>query len=104
MPPADTPDFDSMTPEEVMAWMESLAKRQGASEGFTTAADMQIAEVDPSSVQIDEPGYVPFGQESSRKPVEKPAEKPAAAAPPRQTWAPTTPAPTDASTATPRGT
>jgi hypothetical protein len=60
MPPADnTPNFDAMTPEEIMAWMESLAKRQGASEGFTTAADMEIAEIDPNSVVIDEPGYVP---------------------------------------------
>ena len=41
------PDFDNMSQEEIMAWMETLAKRQGASEGFTTAADMDIAEVDP---------------------------------------------------------
>lgn len=68
MPPADVPDFDSMSPEEVMAWMESLAKRQGAKEGFLTDADMEIAEVDPSSVLIDEPGYVPFGEET-RKPA-----------------------------------
>jgi hypothetical protein len=34
----------AMTPEEIMAWMESLAKRQGAdSSGFTTAADVEIA-------------------------------------------------------------
>ncbi len=75
MPPAETPDFDSMSPEEVMAWMESLAKRQGANEGFTTEADVDIAEVDPTSVQIEEPGYVPFGEESA---------KPAAKAEPAQ--------------------
>ena len=35
----NAPNFDAMTPEEIMAWMESLAKRQGAdSSGFTTAA------------------------------------------------------------------
>ncbi len=93
MPPADIPDFDSMSPEEVMAWMESLAKRQGASEGFTTAADVEIGEVDPSSVQINEPGYVPFGEEGSTK---KPASEPAAAsAPPEEVPAapPTPPAP-----------
>jgi hypothetical protein len=73
MPP-NTPDFDSMSPEEVMAWMESLAKRQGASEGFTTSADMDIEEVDPSTV-IDEPGYVPFGEET-RKPAAKVAPEP----------------------------
>src|SRR5690349_19816826 len=60
MSPADnTPDFDKMTPEEIMTWMESLAKKQGANEGFTTSADMQIADIDPDSVVIDEPGYVP---------------------------------------------
>ncbi|MCC6805234.1 MAG: hypothetical protein IT319_20310 [Anaerolineae bacterium] len=71
------PDFDSMSQEEIMAWMETLAKRQGASEGFTTAADMDIAEIDPSTVVIDEPGYVPYGQED-----DKPKAAPAAAAPP----------------------
>jgi len=55
----NTPNFDAMTPEEIMAWMESLAKRQGAAEGFTTAADVEIPEIDPDSVVIDEPGYVP---------------------------------------------
>lgn len=75
MPPADTPDFDSMSPEEVMAWMESLAKRQGASEGFLTAADMEIAEIDPSSVEVDEPGYVPFGEEVVKAPSRKEEEK-----------------------------
>lgn len=82
---ADMPDFDSMSPEEVMAWMESLAKRQGANvEEFTTKADMQIAEIDPDSVVIDEPGYVPFGQEAPKasKPAAPPAEKPAAPPPP----------------------
>jgi Ca-activated chloride channel homolog len=33
------PDFDSMSPEEMMKWMESLAKRQGAAAGMTTADD-----------------------------------------------------------------
>jgi hypothetical protein len=60
MPPADnTPNFDKMSPEEIMAWMESLAKRQGANEGFTTAADVEVPEIDPDTVVIDEPGYVP---------------------------------------------
>jgi hypothetical protein len=76
MPPADIPDFDSMTPEEVMAWMESLAKRQGAKEGFLTEANMNIAEIDPTTVEIDEPGYVPFGEETS-KPAAKAEPAPA---------------------------
>ena len=74
------PDFDKMTPEEINTWLESLAKRQGATEGFTTAADMQVAEIDPNSVTIDEPGYVPYGQEA--KPAAKPAEPVRQAAPP----------------------
>jgi hypothetical protein len=84
MPP-DTPDFDSMSPEEIMKWMESLAVRQGATEGFTTAADMQVAEIDPTSVVIDEPGYVPSEGASKRTtPAQpaKPAEAPKPVAPP----------------------
>lgn len=57
------PDFDSMTPEEMMAWMEALAKRQGATEGLVTAGDMDVPEIDPESVAIDEPGYIPFGMD-----------------------------------------
>lgn len=78
----NTPNFDAMTPEEIMAWMESLAKRQGASEGFTTAADIDVPEIDPSSVVIDEPGYVPPETSKSAKmggklPVSAPASRPA---------------------------
>lgn len=69
------PDFDNMTPEEMMKWMESLAKRQGATEGLTTAADMEIAEIDPDQVVIDEPGYIPFGQEG-KQPKAEPAKAP----------------------------
>lgn len=76
------PDFDNMTPEEIMAWMETLAKRQGASEGFTTAANMEIAEIDPDSVVIDEPGYVPYGQEKAQPASPPPAPaRPAAQSP-----------------------
>ncbi len=83
MPPADTPDFDSMSPEEVMAWLETLAKRQGAHEGFTTAANLDVPEIDPSTVVIDEPGYVPYGETPPARPAAPPrAEPPAAAAPP----------------------
>lgn len=77
MSPADMPDFDKMSPEEINEWLESLAKRQGATEGFTTDASMEIAEIDPDTVVIDEPGYVPFGEESSsRKPDPTPAPPP----------------------------
>lgn len=47
-----------------MAWMEALAKRQGATEGLTTSGDMEVPEIDPSEVgNIDEPGYIPFGMD-----------------------------------------
>ncbi len=74
MAPADnTPDFDSMSPEEIMAWMETLAKRQGVkSEELTTSADVDIPEIDPDSVVIDEPGYVPYGEERPPKPASPP--------------------------------
>ena len=86
------PDFDNMSQDEIMAWMETLAKRQGASEGFTTTADMDIAEVDPNTAVIDEAegGYVPYGQERTQ-PVNtqpaapapaKPADRPAPVTPP----------------------
>lgn len=82
MPPADnTPNFDTMSPEEIMAWMESLAKRQGANEGFTTAADMQVAEIDPETVEIDEPGYVPYGKDPKKWAEEEAARKAARPAP-----------------------
>jgi hypothetical protein len=95
MPPAEnTPDFDKMSPEEIMRWMESLAKKQGASEGFTTDANMEIADIDPNSVVIDEPGYVPSEGKSKRaykagqmglpgaKPAAPPPAKPTVQAPP----------------------
>lgn len=75
MSPDNMPDFNSMSPEEIMAWMETLAKRQGATEGFTTAADAQIAEIDPNSVVIDEPGYIPYQEQST-------APEPAVSQPP----------------------
>ena len=63
-----TPDFDSMSPEELMEWMESLAKRQGADEGFTTKAEMEVAEVDPSTVdeEILNKQYRPDGWTEER--------------------------------------
>ncbi len=82
----DTPNFDDMSPDEIMAWMETLAKRQGANEGFTTAADLEIPDIDPDSVVIDEPGYVPY-EESLRQPKSAPAAPP----PPRVERAPVPP-------------
>jgi hypothetical protein len=59
---AATPDFDTMSPEELMKWMESLAVRQGATEGLITSADMQVAEVTADDERLAGKGdYVPFG-------------------------------------------
>lgn len=55
------PDFESMTPEELQAWMETLAERQGATEGFTTEDRMDVAEVDPDSVDVQD-NYIPYGK------------------------------------------
>jgi len=76
------PDFDKMSPEELMLWMESLAKRQGANPAeMTTSADLQIAEVDPDTVILDEPGYVPSEGKSKGQAVLPPAKKQPAATP-----------------------
>ena len=95
----NAPNFDAMTPEEIMAWMETLAKRQGAdTDTLTTKADVDIAEIDPDSVVIDEPGYIPsegkdrgkkigFGVPIARPVGQTPAAKPAAP-PPEPTPAP----------------
>lgn len=73
------PDFDKMTPEEQMAWLESLARRQGAKdEELTTAADLEIAI--PEDAVVDEPGYVPFfeRERSARAQEAEPAPQPSA--------------------------
>ncbi|NDJ59751.1 MAG: hypothetical protein GYB67_01430, partial [Chloroflexi bacterium] len=98
MPPDENmPDFDSMSPEEIMAWMETLAKRQGAdATEFTTEANVDIADVDPTSVQIDEPGYIPFHERDGKKKpaaASTPAQPPAQQAPPAQQQPPPAPPP-----------
>ncbi len=86
----NTPDFDSMSPEELMAWMETLAERQGATEGFVTDQRMDIAEVDPDTVEDTGPGYIPYGmteEQWAKKQAEEEAVKAARRAqvsPPRQ--------------------
>jgi hypothetical protein len=80
----DFPDFDKMTLEEQMAWLESLARRQGASaEEFTTAANLDIPELPPDTV-VDEPGYVPFDPVTGgRKAQAAPAPTPEPVQPPQ---------------------
>ncbi len=68
--PAAMSAYDDVDP---LAWLESLAKRQGADpQEFVTEANLEIAEVDPDTV-IDEPGYTPY---------DGIAPKPAASTPP----------------------
>jgi len=74
----NTPDFDNMSPEELMAWMETLAERQGATEGFTTEKRVDIAEVDPDSAKDTGPGYIPYGmseEEWAKRQEKEEAEK-----------------------------
>jgi hypothetical protein len=88
MSPSDMPDFDNMSPEEMMRWMESLAKRQGVNpEELMTSADSVVAEIDESTAVITGPGYVPYGQENKPKAAEPAKPTPPAAKP-------TPPAPT----------
>ncbi len=80
MPPEDnTPDFDSMSPEEIMAWMEALAVRQGATEGIITdeASRPQVKEIDPTTVDIKD-NYIPYGMSAEqweKKQAEERAKK-----------------------------
>src|SRR5690606_34110444 len=48
-------------------------------EELITSADVEIPEIDPDSVVIDEPGYVPYGQERPEPPAR---ETPRPAPPP----------------------
>lgn len=93
---ADQPDFENMSPEEMMAWMETLAKRQGATEGFTTEADLTIPEVDPETAVIDEPGYVPYTEVRAGTP-----DSEAQARPPTPVTPPSQPAPRAPAAVTP---
>jgi hypothetical protein len=100
-----TPDFDSMSPEELMAWMESLARRQGADEGFTTDKVVDVPEIDPSTVVDTGPGYIPYGMDAEkwaqkqREEEERKAARrttPTPVAPPVQVTPPPTPIPAPA--------
>ncbi len=61
-----------------LAWLESLARRQGANpEEFVTQADLEVEIVDPDTV-IDEPGYTPYdgSDRPARAAAPAPAEEP----------------------------
>ncbi len=95
---SDTPDFDKMSPEEIMKWMESLAVRQGATEGLTTSADMDVGNVSEDDERLKNTGeYIPYGMKKAdwdkqkakedeekrqRQAAQPPKPVPAAARPP----------------------
>lgn len=68
-----------------LAWLESLARRQGANpEEFVTQADLEVEEVDPDTV-IDEPGYTPYdGSDRPARPAAAAASAASAAAEPAE--------------------
>ncbi|HEX2621903.1 MAG TPA: hypothetical protein VHL11_17220, partial [Phototrophicaceae bacterium] len=104
-----TPDFDSMSPEELMAWMESLARRQGADEGFTTDKVVDVPDVDPTTMQDTGPGYIPYGmsqevwekkqaderERKARRAAAVPVEPPAPQPPPQPPVEPPVPVPVE---------
>src|SRR5947209_6397507 len=75
----NTNDDDPLGGIDPMAWLESLAARQGAKpEELTTAANLEIP-LPPEGTVIDAPGYTPgydTGKQSAAKAPElaKPAE------------------------------
>ncbi|MHB8627765.1 MAG: tetratricopeptide repeat protein [Aggregatilineales bacterium] len=80
--PEPVPAMDASDPFgglDPMAWMESLAKRQGANpDELTTAADLNVP-LPPADTVIDEPGYTP-GYDV-RKPETPAASRPSVPAP-----------------------
>ena len=100
----DMPDFDSMSPEDLMKWMESLAKRQGATEGLTTDADMDIKEVAADDERLAGKGdYVPYGwtaekwkEKLAQEEAEKAAKKAAQPTQPAKPAQPVQPQPVHA--------
>src|SRR5436190_11364696 len=88
-------DDDPLGGMDPMAWLESLAARQGAKpEELTTAANLDIPVLPPDTV-VDEPGYTPgydvgpSGKAEAAKPkaepakAAKPAPEPAKVEPPK---------------------
>lgn len=81
------PEDDPLGGMDPMAWLESLARRQGANpDELTTAADLDVP-MPSADTRVDAPGYTP-GYESAAKPAAaaqpppapEPAPPPAAAA------------------------
>jgi len=92
-PAASTAGDDLLGGMDPMAWLESLAKRQGAkAEELTTSANLDIPMPPPDTV-IDEPGYTPGYDTTPSKAAEKAPEQPKPAAQPAKAPEPVKPAP-----------
>lgn len=96
----DMPDFDKMTQDEIMRWMESLAKRQGATEGFVTDADADVPDVNEDDERLQNVGeYIPHGwtreqwEAQLAKEAAQKAAKQQSAPPPAPVMPPPPPAP-----------
>ncbi len=90
-PETPRPGPEAGPPPDVnpLAWLESLARRQGANpEEFITDANLEVEEVSPDAV-VDEPGYTPYNA-SAPEPVAPPerAVPPGRGAPSRPAKAP----------------
>src|SRR5882724_2046130 len=89
-------DDDPLGGMDPMAWLESLAARQGANpEELTTAHNLDIPEL-PADTVIDEPGYTP-GYDTGKTQAAAPAkaEQPSAPPPPAPTPEPVASAASD---------
>src|SRR5258706_12653309 len=73
-------DDDPLGGMDPMAWLESLAARQGANpDELTTAHDLDIPELPPDTV-VDEPGYTP-GYDTGKTVPASPVKAPQPATP-----------------------
>src|SRR5579859_2024362 len=85
----NTNDDDPLGGIDPMAWLESLAARQGAKpEELTTAANLAIP-LPPEGTVIDEPGYTPGYYTGTHDAAKAP--EPAKATPPVQAPPPAAP-------------
>src|ERR1700758_1266184 len=74
-------DDDPLGGMDPMAWLESLAARQGANpDELTTAANLDIP-MPPADAKVEGPGYTP-GYDVGGSKAKTPAAEPAKAAPP----------------------
>ncbi|PJF43059.1 MAG: hypothetical protein CUN55_09275, partial [Phototrophicales bacterium] len=79
-----TDDIAKLAESDPMAFLNALAARQGANPNEIVGGMMEVPDVDPDSVVIDEPGYVPSEQLSFGRQKETTPEPSSQAAEPVQ--------------------